>query len=152
MVENHLVGADIMPNASHLTASIIASTYPDVKIGKTRIHTMAYGTQRPDGKYAIGALDLLENPEATLPLGLINTEQVQGGDSHDDTQVSEFRHGEFDIIIDNPPFTRTGADTSSSNPDVPKTVFGDKDKDVAKAMKAALRNIKTSIAHSNLWC
>ena len=75
MVENNLVGADIMPNASHLTASIIASTYPNVKIGKTRIHTMAYGTQRPDGKYAIGALDLLENPEATLPLGLINTEQ-----------------------------------------------------------------------------
>ena len=178
MVENNLVGADIMPNASHLTASIIASTYPDVKIGKTRIHTMAYGTRRPDGKYAIGALDLLENPEATLPLGLINTERVQG-DNHpplsprkrgevslpvyegareglrnpdpigDDPQVSEFRHGEFDIIVDNPPFTKTGADTSSNNPDVPKTVFGDRDADVAKEMKAALRNIGTSIAHSN---
>ena len=68
MVENNLVGADIMPNASHLTASIIASTYPDVKIGKTRVHTMAYGTQRPDGKYAIGALDLLENPEANIAI------------------------------------------------------------------------------------
>ena len=119
MVENHLVGADIMPNASHLTASIIASTYPDVKIGKTRIHTMGYGTQRQDGKYAIGALDLLENPEATLPLGLINTERVQGDDHLDDTQGPEFRHGEFDIVVDNPPFTRTGADTSSDNPDVP---------------------------------
>ena len=149
MVENNLVGADIMPNASHLTASIIASTYPDVKIGKTRIHTMAYGTQRPDGKYAIGALDLLESPEATLPLGLINTKRVQGGDNREDTQVSEFRHGEFDIIVDNPPFTRTGSDTSSENPDVPKTVFGDRDADVAKEMKAALRNIGTSIAHSN---
>ena len=149
MVENNLVGADIMPNASHLTASIIASTYPDVKIGKTRIHTMAYGTQRPDGKYAIGALDLLENPEATLPLGLINTEQVQGDDSQDDTERSEFRHGEFDIVVDNPPFTRTAADTSSDNPDIPKTVFGDRDKNVAKAMKASLRSIETSIAHSN---
>ena len=149
MVENNLVGADIMPNASHLTASIIASTYPDVKIGKTRIHTMEYGTQRPDGKYAIGALDLLENPEATLPLKLINPERVQGDDSQDDTQKSEFRHGEFDIIVDNPPFTKTGADTSSSNPDVPKTVFGDRDEDVREAMKAALRNIETSIAHSN---
>ena len=149
MVENNLVGADIMPNASHLTASIIASTYPDVKIGKTRIHTMAYGTQRLDGKYAIGALDLLENPEATLPLGLINTEQVQGDDSQDDTPRSEFRHGEFDIVIDNPPFTRTAADTSSNNPDIPKTVFGDRDEDVAKAMKASLRSIETSIAHSN---
>ena len=105
--------------------------------------------QRQDGKYAIGALDLLENPEATLPLGLINTERVQGDDLLDDTQGPEFRHGEFDIVVDNPPFTRTGADTSSDNPDVPKTVFGDRDADVAKAMKAALRNIETSIAHSN---
>ena len=149
MVENNLVGADIMPNASHLTASIIASTYPDVKIGKTRIHTMEYGTQRPDGQYAIGALDLLENPEATLPLKLINPESVQGDDSQGDTQRSEFRHSEFDIIVDNPPFTRTAADTSSDNPDIPKTVFGDRDEKVAKAMKAALRNIETSIAHSN---
>ena len=158
MVENNLVGADIMPNASHLTASIIASTYPDVKIGKTRIHTMAYGTQRPDGKYAIGALDLLENPEATLPLGLINTERVQGDDNQvalnpdligDDTQRSEFRHGEFDIVVDNPPFTRVGADSSSNNPDVPKTVFGDRDEDVAEEMKASLKSIDTSIANGN---
>jgi len=149
MVENNLVGADIMPNASHLTASIIASTYPDVKIGKTRIHTMNYGAQRQDGKYAIGALDLLENPEATLPLGLINTERVQGDDSQDDTEKPEFRHGEFDIIVDNPPFTRIGADNNSDNPDVPTTVFGDRDEDVAKEMKAVLRNIETSIAHSN---
>ena len=110
---------------------------------------MAYGTQRPDGKYAIGALDLLENPEATLPLGLINTEQVQGDDSQDGTQGPEFRHGEFDIVVDNPPFTRMGADNSSDNPDVPTTVFGDRDKKVAEAMKASLRSIDTSIANGN---
>ena len=149
MVENSLVGADIMPNASHLTASIIASTYPDVKIGKTRIHTMAYGTQRADGKYAIGALNLLENPEATFPLGLFNTERVQGDDSQDDTQGPEFRHGEFDIVVDNPPFTRMGADNSSGNPDVPKTVFGDRDENVANEMKASLKNIETSMANGN---
>ena len=149
MVENNLVGADIMPNASHLTASIIASTYPDVKIGRTRIHTMAYGTQRPDGKYAIGALDLLENPGATLPLGLINTERVQGDGPQDETPRSEFRHGEFDIVVDNPPFTRVGADSSSNNPDVPITVFGDRDAGVAKAMKTSLKSIETSIANSN---
>ena len=147
MVENNLVGADIMPNASHLTASIIASIYPDVKIGKTRIHTMKYGTQRPDGKYAIGTLDLLENPEATLPLKLINPERVQGDDSQDDTQRSEFRHGEFDIIVDNPPFTRIGADNNSDDPDVPTTVFGDRDEDVAREMKASLKSIGTSIAN-----
>jgi hypothetical protein len=147
MVENNPVGADIMPNASHLTASIIASTYPDVKIGKTRIHTMEYGTRRLDGKYAIGALDLLEDPEATLPLKLMNPETVQGDDSQDDVQRSEFRHGEFDIIVDNPPFTRMGADNSSDNPEVPKTVFGDRDEDVREAMKASLKSVDTSLAN-----
>ncbi len=153
MVENNLLGADIMPNASHLTASIIASTYPDVKIGKTRIHTMEYGTQRRDGQFSIGALDLLENPEETNPLELdrakvyFRSKRIQGDDR--DTPEPEFRHREFDIIVDNPPFTRTGADTSSQNPDIPKTVFGDRNEDVAREMKAALRSIKTSIAHSN---
>ncbi len=153
MVEDNLLGADIMPNASHLTASIIASTYPDVKIGKTRIHTMEYGTQRRDGQYSIGALDLLENPEETNPLELdrakvlFRSKQVQGDDR--DTPESEFRHGEFNVIVENPPFTRTGADTSSHNPEVPKTVFGDRTDDVAGEMKAALKSIKTSIAHSN---
>ena len=70
MMENNLVGCDILPNAAHLTASIIASTYPDVRIGGTRIHTMPYGTQRADGLYAIGALNLLSDPSGTLPLDI----------------------------------------------------------------------------------
>ena len=74
MMEKNLVGCDILPNAAHLTASIIASTYPDVRIGGTRIHTMPYGTQRADGLYAIGALNLLSDPAGTLPLDLGATE------------------------------------------------------------------------------
>ena len=78
MMENNLVGCDILPNAAHLTASIIASTYPDVRIGGTRIHTMPYGTPRADGLYAIGALNLLSDPSGTLPLYLSTTETATG--------------------------------------------------------------------------
>lgn len=148
MVENNLVGCDIMPNASHLTAAIIASVNPDIKIGKTRIHTMAYGSQRSDGQYALGALDLLENPQATLPLGLINTERVQGDGSGDADEIPEFRHGEMDIVVDNPPFTRVGADNSSRAPDVPTTVFGDREPDVAEEMQRGLGEI-SSIGNTN---
>ena len=42
-----------------------------------------------------------------------------------------------------------GAGNNSDNPDVPTTVFGDRDAGVAEAMKAALRSIKTSIANGN---
>ncbi|MCY4554728.1 MAG: hypothetical protein OXC79_13755, partial [Candidatus Poribacteria bacterium] len=78
MMEKNLVGCDILPNAAHLTASIIASTYPDVRIGGTRIHTMPYGTPRADGLYAIGALNLLSDPAGTLPLTLDTTETATG--------------------------------------------------------------------------
>lgn len=149
MVENNLVGCDVMPNASHLTAAILASANPDIKIGKTRIHTMAYGSQRSDGQYALGALDLLENPQATLPLGLINTERVQGDGIGDADESPEFQHGEFHIVVDNPPFARAGSDNNSKNRDVPKTVFGDKDAKIAKEMRAYLGKIANSLGNIN---
>lgn len=120
MIEKNLVGCDIMPNASHLTASLLTSTYPDLKIGNTRIHTMPYGKQR-DGSYALGALDLYDIPE-TLPLPLMGTEVQQIGGEDDATVITqqEFRYKEFDIVVLNPPFTRPDSDASSGTP---KAVF-----------------------------
>lgn len=149
MVENNLVGCDIMPNASHLTASLIASNFPDIKIGKTQIDVMEYGTRRADGQYALGALDLIENPEGTLSLELINTERVRGDASQDNAAQPEFRHGEMDIVVDNPPFTRPGADNNSQNPDVPKILFGDRHPDIAAEMRRTLREMENSIGNSS---
>lgn len=134
MMEHNLVGCDILPNAAHLTASIIASTYPDVRIGGTRIHTMPYGTPRSDGLYAIGALNLLSDPSGTLPLTLDTTETATGQGTETTDLRDAFRHGEFDIVIQNPPYTRSGAD---SNSNLPKSIFADK-KDTA-AMQASRR-------------
>ena len=62
MVENNLVGLDIMPNASHLTAALITSNFPYIRIGNTRIEVMEYATRRTDGQPALGSLDLIEDP------------------------------------------------------------------------------------------
>ena len=132
MMENNLVGCDILPNAAHLTASIIASTYPDVRIGGTRIHTMPYGTPRADGLYAIGALNLLSDPAGTLPLNLGMTETATGQGTQTTDLRDAFKHGEFDIVIQNPPYTRSGADGNSN---VPKNIFADRKE--ASAMRAA---------------
>ena len=120
MIEKNLVGCDVMPNASHLTASLLTSIYPDLKIGNTRIHTMPYGSQE-DRSYALGALDLYDIPE-TLPLPMMGTEAQQIGGADDTTVMTqqEFRYGEFDIVVLNPPFTRPDSDANSS---VPKAVF-----------------------------
>ena len=137
MVEKNLVGCDVMPNASHLTASLLTSTYPDLKIGTTRIHTMPYGRQK-DGSYALGALDLFDVPEGTLPLPMMGTEVQQVGGEDDMTVMTqhEFRHNEFDIVVLNPPFTRPDSDANSNTP---KAVFkgSDRDKDEERAMRKA---------------
>ena len=143
MMENNLVGCDILPNAAHLTASIIASTYPDVRIGGTRIHTMPYGTPRADGLYAIGALNLLSDPAGTLPLNLSTTETATGHGTETTDLRDAFKHGEFDIVIQNPPYTRTG----DNNANVPKSVFGDKK--VAAAMRDSLKAQKCQLTGNN---
>ena len=144
MMEHNLVGCDILPNAAHLTASIIASTYPDVRIGGTRIHTMPYGTQRADGLYAIGALNLLSDPSGTLPLTLDTTETATGQGTETTDLREAFRHGEFDIVIQNPPYTRSGADGNSN---VPKSVFADKQE--AAAMRTSRKAQKLRLSGNN---
>ncbi len=130
MIEKNLVGCDVMPNASHLTASLLTSIYPDLKIGDTRIHTMPYGRQI-DGSYALGALDLVDVPEKTLPLPMMGVEIQQVGGADDTTVVTEheFRHSEFDIVVLNPPFTRPDSDASSGTP---KAVFKGSSRDKAE--------------------
>ena len=144
MMENNLVGCDILPNAAHLTASIIASTYPDVRIGGTRIHTMPYGAPRKDGLYAIGALNLLSDPSGTLPLALDTTETATGQGSETTDLRDAFQHDEFDIVIQNPPYTRGGAD---SNSNMPKTIFADKK--VSAAMQNTLKAQKCQLIGNN---
>ncbi|MDE0636084.1 MAG: hypothetical protein OXI43_09595 [Candidatus Poribacteria bacterium] len=148
MIEKNLVGCDIMPNASHLTASLLTSTHPDLKIGNTRIHTMPYGRQK-DRSYALGALDLYDIPD-TLPLPMMGTEVQQVGGEDDTTVITqtEFNHKEFDIVVLNPPFTRPDSDASSGTP---KAVFkgSGRDKEEEKAMRKARKRKKWRVGNGN---
>ena len=148
MIEKNLVGCDVMPNASHLTASLLTSIYPDLKIGNTRIHTMPYGSQE-DRSYALGALDLYDIPE-TLPLPMMGTEAQQIGGEDNTTVMTqqEFRYGEFDVVVLNPPFTRPDSDANSS---VPKAVFKgrDRDKEEEQKMRRARRQKDWRVGNGN---
>ena len=120
MMEHALVGSDIMPAATHLTASVLSSTHPSVTFGNTSIATLPYGEQ-PEGSgrpIAIGALDLIED-EKTLPLFGTGQKRVKGvGDS--DSGHVQLLHGGFDLVIMNPPFTRP---TNHEATDVPVPSF-----------------------------
>ena len=140
MLEENIAGADIMPNATHLTAAALASTHADVKIGGTRIFTAPYGLM-DDGSYAIGSLELLND------ISLLDTEAEQiGGKENTVVKLQQaFQHNSFDIVIQNPPFTRPGSD---SNTGVPKSTFQSKDRpeDEQKTMQVAWHSKDTRVA------
>ena len=115
MLEENIAGADIMPNATHLTAAALASTHADVKIGGTRIFTAPYGLM-DDGSYATGSLELLDDVSLFDP----EVEQIGGKENTVVKLQQAFQHNSFDIVIQNPPFTRPGSD---SNTGVPKSTF-----------------------------
>ena len=107
MMEHALVGADIMPAATHLTASVLSSTHPSVTFGNTSIVTLPYGRQPEDSgrPIAIGSLNLIED-EYTVPLFGTGQEQLSGVGTIDNANVN-LPHGGFDLVIMNPPFTRS---------------------------------------------
>ena len=144
MLEENIGGADIMPNATHLTAAALASTYAELKIRGTRIITAPYGRQ-DNRTYAIGALDWLDD---TLIFKEMDTKAQQlGGTENVKVETQHvFKHGEFDVVIQNPPFTKPGTDQGSG---IPKTTFqgSDRPEEDKKAMQAALRNKGSRVAH-----
>ena len=139
MLEKNIGGVDIMPNATHLTAAALASTYAGVKIGGTQIVTAPYGVM-DNGSYAVGSLELLDD------IKLFDTEAEQiGGEENTVVKLQQtFPHGDIDIVIQNPPFTRPGSD---SNTDVPKSTFqgSDRPKEDQKLMQATLKSKNTRV-------
>ena len=144
MVEKDLIGCDILPNATHLTVSIIAGTHPDICIRHTRVHTMYYGTQHDDGRYAIGALDLIRLRKNAILPDLEKSEIVGGHGNRSVSLQQHFKHGECDIVIQNPPFTKNSADNNSK---APKGIFGDHEN--KKEMRKSLKTHKSEIGNDH---
>ena len=154
MMENALVGADIMPAATHLTASMLSSAHPTVTFGRTRIHTMPYGrqeeaTNRPP---AIGSLDLIASDESPSLFG--TGEHVLSGTADaievkDHTQRGDeirLPHGSADLVIMNPPFTRPTNHEAGHDVPVPSFAGFATSADEQGLMSAALKKIRGRLA------
>ena len=117
MLEQALIGADIMPAATHLTASMLSSAHPTMTFARTRIHTMPYGDQRDEndetkGVY-IGSLDLIASDEQPSLFGTgehvlhgRGTTPVSAIFARDIGDIIRLPHNSADLVIMNPPFTR----------------------------------------------
>ena len=141
MLEKHIGGVDIMPNATHLTAAALASRYADMKLGGTRILTAPYG-KLENGDYAVGSLELLDD----MKLFDTDAEQIGGEENRIVDLQRAFPYRKFDVVIQNPPFTKPGADPAGI--DGAKSPFqgSDRPQEYTKIMQTILTKKVTDVA------
>ena len=106
LMANGLVGLDVVNTAVHFTASMLAGTHPGTPFDGECLLTMAYGMQG-DGTIRTGSLELL--PSSVQPNLIADAAATTaGGREPENVQdlVSRVGHGQFDLVIMNPPFKR----------------------------------------------
>ncbi len=144
MMESALVAADIMPAATHLTASNLSGTHPGATFRRTCVYTMPYGRQPQERELpvAIGSLDLLDEGRDTLALFGTGQRQARGdrADAADVDVRVDIPHGCLDLAIMNPPFTRPTNHESATVP-VPSFAGFDTSADEQREMSKRLREI-----------
>ncbi len=149
MMEHSLIGADIMPAAAHLTASMLSSAQPAQPYERTRIHTMQYG--RVDGGgVAIGSLDLISETEKPALFATGQSEHAKGKGGN----VVSLPPASLDLAIMNPPFARpTNHEGGRANIPVPSFAgFGASEtdqRDMAAALKKARGNLSDPAGHGH---
>ena len=147
MVENNLAASDIYPHATHLTFTAMAATHPTTTLGQTRVITAPYG-KREDGRFLTGSLELLDTQQLDLRMLGTMAEQIIGDDDIATVDYKrEFPDGEMDIIIINPPFSRSADNATGKG----KSAFKAKNrsKEEQKEMTAALNKKSPRIADGN---
>ena len=160
MMEAVLVAADIMPAATHLTASVLSGAHPTVPFSNTRILTMPYGEQPSETGHplSIGSLDLLEDETARslmgtgTPGGQIDAfgtgrRQLRGtGEAKEsrDQRVVDLPHESGDLLIMNPPFTRPTNHESTTIP-VPSFAGFDTSGSEQRAMSGKLTRLRKQL-------
>ena len=98
-----------MTVAVHLTAAMLAGTHPATPFDGECLLTMPYG--RHDWGIGVGSLDLLPKQEQ-MSLDIFKTAaQTAGGRGAEEVTdlMKRVDHGQFDLVIMNPPFTRHGS-------------------------------------------
>ena len=104
LVENVIVGADVVQAAIHLTAATLAAMSPSVRFVEMQLHTLRLGMDE-EKKIWLGSLDWLTAPE-TQSFFSTTEEQIGGKDGEGSIVLRPVA----DLVVSNPPFTRRGSD------------------------------------------
>lgn len=156
MIGTVLIGADIMPAATHLTATLLSSTHPTEAFRDTSIFLMPYGTidGYSNNGVKIGSLELLAD-DFDRPLDLFSSgrELITSKDSRRTEKV--LSHGTADLIIMNPPFTRPTNHETAAAAGVPVPSFAgsgtevDEQRLMSDRLKKLNQQITNPVGHGN---
>ncbi len=142
MMERVLVGLDIMPAATHLTCSMLASTHPSLVYGESQIHMLPYGIN--GGRTHIGALDFLDSDHSFSLFAKGESLGGRAADSRSEHSVT-IKDGSYDLVIMNPPFTRpTNHEAHHADVPVPSFAGFHTSHDEQAAMQRKLRKASSS--------
>ena len=157
LLENAMIGCDIMAAAVHLTAARLSGEHPEIDYRRTKTWLLRYGLP-PDGDaeadsdsdddgVRIGALDLLNKNGVQALWGDGTIEVTPQGDQ--ETQTASVPHESLHIAIMNPPFTRsTGHEASKEG--VPNPAFAglgqdeQSQKTMGKALDQEIKSLKSA--------
>ena len=144
LVEDVLIGCDIMPAAVHLTAARLSGEHPDIDYKRTKTWILPYGEQTTPGgaEIKIGSLDLLRGNQTPALWGDGTYAVTAYGDAA--TTTAEIPDRSLDLVIMNPPFTRPTNHEAVSALNIPVPSFAGfaNDKEAQKAMSKELEKIK----------
>lgn len=144
-----LVGCDVLPAATHLTASMLSGTHPNVKYTGSSILTLPYGKQK-NSSVALGSLDLLDS-QNTLKFLEITSKAIESTGATETQTKHALPHESFDMVIMNPPFTRdTNHERRIENTPNPMFAAFGADADTQRLMAQSTKKItKDTCYHGN---
>lgn len=155
MVEEVIVGCDIMPAAVHLTAARISGEHPDIGYTSTKTWVMPYGKTERFGKteYRIGSLDLLAGDRVPALWGDGTLAVTASGEAPQTS--ADIPNESLCIAIMNPPFTRsTGHEAERIGVSNPAFAGLDNEPEVQRRMSKAVTAVRKRLkwdtaAHGN---
>ena len=122
LIEDVLIGCDVMPAAVHLTAARLSGEQPDIDYTGTKTFVMPYGEVDTGSivDVRLGSLGLLHQDRQPALFGDGTIAATATGE--DVSALVEIPAGSLDLVIMNPPFTRsTGHEGGSIG--VPQAVW-----------------------------
>lgn len=145
MMASALIGADIMPAATHLTTSMLSSAHPSVEFDRTQIYTLPYGSYSSTHT-SIGSLDLIGGHIGHDLFGPGDA-AIRGSTPSERGSDFELPNDYLDLVIMNPPFTRPTNHKLSGVPVPSFAGFGTSSQEQAE-MSRILGQMRSELEHA----